>query len=199
MNYDTLLHSIAQFGYAALFFALWLGIVGMPIPDEVVVMTGGAVSRAGLLQPIPAFILTYLGVISGLSLGYILGRYLGSPVLDKLRRKKNVHKHIQTSEYLLNKYGSVALSFSYFIPVVRHIVPYLVGINKMSFRRYVLFSYTAGLVWTFAFFTLGQFAGGHVEMIGTLIYHYSIYAGFALLIGILIFMILKNRKRRRAL
>ncbi|MDU0204849.1 DedA family protein [Paenibacillus sp. MAH-36] len=198
MNYDTLIHSISQFGYAALFFALWLGIVGMPIPDEVIVMTGGAVSKAGLLHPIPAFFVTYLGVISGLSLGYFLGRFFGSPVLDKLRRRKNFDKHIQTSEHLLNKYGNFALSFSYFIPVVRHIVPYLVGINKMSYRRYVIFSYTAGLAWTFVFFTLGQFAGSHVEMIGTLIYHYSIYAGLALLLGILIFIIYKSWNRSKA-
>jgi membrane-associated protein len=61
---------ISQFGYAALFFALWLGIVGMPIPDEVVVITGGAVSKAGLLQSFPAFIVTYLGVISGFGEAY---------------------------------------------------------------------------------------------------------------------------------
>ncbi|MBP1173171.1 membrane protein DedA with SNARE-associated domain [Paenibacillus sp. PvR133] len=198
MSYDTLIHWIAQFGYAALFFALWLGIVGMPIPDEVVVMTGGAVSKVGLLHYFLAFIITYLGVISGLSLGYILGRFFGSPVLDKLRHKKNLGKHIQTSEHLLNKYGNIALSFSYFFPVVRHIVPYLVGINKMSFRRYILYSYTAGLVWTSVFFVVGQFAGGHVETIGTMIYHYGIYVGLALIIGIVIFMILKSRKRSKA-
>jgi membrane protein DedA with SNARE-associated domain len=171
VNYDTLIHWIAQFGYAALFFALWLGIVGMPIPDEVVVMTGGAVVKTGLLHSIPAFIITYLGVISGLSLGYMLGRLFGSPVLDKLRRKKNV---------------------------VRHIVPYLVGINKMSFRRYMLYSYTAGLAWTSVFFVAGQYAGSHVETIGTMIYHYGIYAGLALILGILLFMFLKSRKRSNA-
>lgn len=197
MNYDTLIHWIAQFGYAALFFALWLGIVGMPIPDEVVVMTGGAVGKAGLLHSIPAFIITYLGVISGLSLGYILGRLFGSPVLDKLRRKNNMEKHIQVSEQLLKKYGHFALSFSYFIPVVRHIVPYLVGINKMSFRRYILYSYTAGLAWTSIFFVAGQLAGSHVETIGTMIYHYGIYIGLPLIIGIFLFMMLKSRKRRK--
>ncbi|WP_079913392.1 DedA family protein [Paenibacillus sp. 32352] len=198
MNYDTLIHWIAQFGYAALFFALWLGIVGMPIPDEVVVMTGGAVGKAGVLHSTPAFIVTYLGVISGLSLGYILGRFFGSRVLDKLRRKKNMEKHIQMSERLINKYGNFALSFSYFIPVVRHIVPYLVGINKMSFRRYILYSYTAGLVWTAVFFVIGQFAGSHVETMGTMLYHYGLYAGLALLVVIFIFLILKSRKRSKA-
>ncbi|TXK84892.1 DedA family protein [Paenibacillus sp. N3.4] len=198
MNYDTLIHSISQFGYAALFFALWLGIVGMPIPDEVIVMTGGAVSKTGILLTFPAFIVTYLGVISGLSLGYVLGRFLGSPMLDKLWRKKNIDKHLRIAENMLNKYGNFALSFSYFIPVVRHIIPYLVGINKMPYRHYVLYSYTAGLVWTFVFFVLGQLAGAHVQSVGTMVYHYGIYVGLSFTIIIFMVLLFRSQKRGKA-
>ncbi|MEC0226270.1 DedA family protein [Paenibacillus alba] len=198
MNYDTLLQSISQFGYAALFFALWLGIVGMPLPDEVIVMTGGAVSKTGILLTFPAFIVTYLGVISGLSLGYVLGRFLGSPVLDKLRRKKNIGKHFIVAENMLNKYGNFALSFSYFIPVVRHVIPYLVGINKMPYRTFVLYSYTAGLVWTSVFFVLGQLAGSHVQNVGTMVYHYGIYVGLSFTIIIFIVLLFRSQKRGKA-
>jgi membrane protein DedA with SNARE-associated domain len=198
MNYDTLIHSISQFGYAALFFALWLGIVGMPIPDEVIVMTGGAVSQTGILLMFPAFIVTYLGVISGLSLGYVIGRFLGSPMLDKLRRKKNIDKHFKIAENMLNKYGNFALSFSYFIPVVRHIIPYLVGINKMPYRHYVLYSYMAGLVWTFVFFVLGQLAGAHVQSVGTMVYHYGLYVGLSFTIIICMVILFRSQKRGKA-
>ncbi|WP_420851046.1 DedA family protein [Paenibacillus alba] len=47
---------------------------------------------------------------------------------------------VVTAENMLNKYGNFALSFSYFIPVVRHIIPYLVGMNKMPYRTFVLYS-----------------------------------------------------------
>ncbi len=102
MHYDVLLTLIQQYGYMALFFALWMGIVGMPIPDEVIVMTGGFVTDLGILQPIPAFILTYLGVVSGLSFGYILGHRLGAPVLERLVRKKKAGKYLAKAEQLLN-------------------------------------------------------------------------------------------------
>lgn len=198
MNYDTLIHSILQFGYVALFFALWLGIVGMPIPDEVIVMTGAAVSKTGILLTFPAFIVTYLGVISGLSLGYVLGRFLGSSVLDKLRRKKNIDKHLKTAENMLNKYGNFALCFSYFIPILRHITPYLVGINNMPYRHYAFYSYTAGLVWTFSFFMLGQLAGAHVQSVGTIVYHYGIYVGLSFTIIIFMILLFRRQKRRIA-
>ena len=88
MELHELLSYIEQYGYWALFFCLWLGIIGMPIPDEMIVMSGGFVSSLGILSVIPAFLLTYLGVVSGLSLGYILGKIFGTKVLDKLMKRK---------------------------------------------------------------------------------------------------------------
>ena len=89
MELHELLSYIEQYGYWALFFCLWLGIIGMPIPDEMIVMSGGFVSSLGILNVIPAFLLTYLGVVSGLSLGYILGKIFGTKVLDKLMKRKS--------------------------------------------------------------------------------------------------------------
>jgi len=166
--------TIQQFGYAALFFALWLGIVGMPIPDEVIVIMGGALTVSGTLQFMPAFLLTYLGVISGLSLGYVLGRFIGMPILLKLRRKNKMDRYLRISENLVWKYGSFALCISYFLPIVRHVMPYVVGINKMSFRRYAIFSYSIGFIWTLLFFSLGRFVGDHAKDIGYLVYNYSV-------------------------
>lgn len=159
MSLDMLTDSVSQFGYPALFFALWLGIVGMPIPDEVIVLSAGVLVSTGFLHIVPAFVATYLGVVSGLSVGYVLGRVLGAPALHWLGRKKGMNKYVERAQALLERYGSYALCVSYFLPVVRHVVPYLVGIGKMTFRRYALFSYTTGLVWTMVLFGAGYLIG----------------------------------------
>jgi membrane-associated protein len=178
---------VVQFGYPALFFALWLGIVGMPIPDEVVVLSAGVITSLGYLQPVPAFLLTYLGVVSGLSLGYVLGRTVGAPVLERLGKRKGLQKHITRGQDLLQQYGSYALCISYFIPVVRHVVPYLVGIGNMKFRQYALFSYTTGFVWTLLFFITGHLLGNNAAYMGQLITNYSMYAVLAVsALGILV-------------
>ncbi|RKN71897.1 DedA family protein [Paenibacillus ginsengarvi] len=198
MSYDGLLALIQQFGYAALFFALWLGIVGMPIPDEVIVMTGGAVTASGLLHVVPAFILTYLGVVSGLSLGYFLGRWLGTPMLERLKRKKKMDKYLAQSERLVTKYGSFALCIGYFFPVVRHVVPYLVGLGKMSFKRYALFSYTTGFVWTLIFFTLGRLVGDHAKEIGYFLHSYGLKLIWIPVAAIAVVAIVRFRRARRS-
>ncbi|WP_179031920.1 DedA family protein [Paenibacillus kribbensis] len=191
MDVEYLISIIEQYGYAALFFTLWLGIVGLPIPDEVVVMTGGAVTSMGILHPLPAFVMVYLGVISGLSLGYVLGRMLGISVLDRLRQKKKMDKYITFSENLVHKYGNFTICISYLLPIVRHIIPYIVGINKISFKRYALFSYSTGLVWTLIFFLLGRFFGKHVQTVGELIHHYGLQVTLLLIVLTFIFFIMK--------
>jgi membrane-associated protein len=195
MGSDMLIGIIQHYGYAALFFCLWLGIVGMPIPDEVIVMTGGFVASLGLLSPVPAFFVTYLGVISGLSIGYFLGRTIGEPVLNRLRKKKNIGKYIEKAQWLTSKYGAYSLVISYFFPVVRHIVPYLTGIGRMSYARYALFSYSIGFVWTLVFFVLGLYFGKSIDAIGAAVHQYGLI-GLAVLLGLgAIYLVVKKVKR----
>ncbi|GEN36783.1 MULTISPECIES: DedA family protein [Aneurinibacillus] len=196
MDVDTLIGLIGQYGYAALFFCLWLGIVGMPIPDEVVVMTGGFVTALGLLDPIPAFLITYLGVVSGLSIGYGLGRVMGPPVLNKLQKKKNIDKYLTKSYDLINKYGSYSLCISYAFPIVRHLVPYLVGIGRMPFASYALFSYTVGFAWTLVFFMVGRAFGRYIDKIGTAVHDYGLLA-LGVLLGASIILWIAVRLRSR--
>jgi membrane protein DedA with SNARE-associated domain len=165
MEFEMLSESVSQYGYPALFFLLWLGIVGMPIPDEVIVLSAGVLTSLGVLRVFPAFLATYLGVVSGLSLGYVLGRMVGAPALNWISGKKGMERHVERARQLLTRYGSFALCISYFFPVVRHVVPYLVGIGKMTFRRYAVFSYTTGLVWTLILFSAGHVLGDNAAVL----------------------------------
>ncbi|MGE7883106.1 DedA family protein [Bacillus sp. NPDC094077] len=193
MELHELLSYIEQYGYWALFFCLWLGIIGMPIPDEMIVMSGGFVSSLGILRVIPAFLLTYLGVVSGLSLGYILGKIFGVRVLNKLMKKKKA-KYVVKSQEMVEKYGHYALVTSYFIPVVRHIVPYLVGMNNMSFKTYALYSYTTGFVWTLVYFVLGSLFGQHIERIVAVAIEYGVYLGGIIAVIVSVFYLYRQKR-----
>ena len=197
MTLHNLITLIQQYGYFALFFALWLGIVGMPIPDEVIVMFAGAITSDGLLLTVPAFLLTYAGVISGLSLGYFIGKFVGSPAIEKLRKKKRFQKPLERSEELINKYGSYALCFSYFLPLIRHIIPYMVGMAKMPFSRYAIFSYSAGLLWTIFFFATGKLVGHHIDKIGFFVHKVGWNALWIFVILAVIYFVVRYFLKKR--
>ncbi|GAA4704515.1 DedA family protein [Brevibacillus fulvus] len=195
MHMNMLMSIIEHYGYVAIFFLLWLGIVGLPIPDELVVATGGFLGSIGLLDPFYAFLFGYLGVSSGLSIGYFLGKWFGKPILDWLSKKEKMEKTIQRSTALIHRYGTYSLCFSYLFPVVRHLVPYIVAMGGMTYRRYALIAYPIGLLWTAFFYFLGHFFGKSMESIVELTRRYGFYALGAVVLLIVLLLIVRRLVR----
>ncbi|MBD2861965.1 DedA family protein [Paenibacillus oceani] len=162
MNVDLIYRLIDDAGYWALFIQLALGLFGLPLPHEIVVMTGGAAASSGLFYPIAAFATIYMGLAVALTVGYSIGRWIGVKLLARLRNKK-YSRYIRFTERLMGKYGSFALCISSFFPVVRHLMPILAGTNRMRFKRFALFAYAPALVWTSIYFTIGFQAGDQVQ------------------------------------
>ena len=158
-----------EYGYAALFFAFCLGIVGLPIPNEVVVMTGGAASSEGMLLPVPAFLMTYGGICCGLTVGFVVGRFVGVPILERLGRRPKFDAYVARSQRLVEKYGGTALLFTYFIPVVRNVIPYVIGAGGVRFPMFALFAYSGAFVWTAIFFIVGYLTGNEINDVFLLI------------------------------
>lgn len=192
MEFNMIIDFIEQYGYIAIFFFLWLGIVGIPVPDEVVVMVVGFATSIGLLKPLPSLLATYCGVVSGLSIGYGLGKIMGKPVMGYLSRKKAMLNHMEKAQDIITKNGANSLMISYFFPVVRHIVPYIVGINRMPFSRYALFSYTTALAWTLVYFAAGRYFGHNIESIGRIINEYCLLS--TILFVAVIFLVIKIKQ-----
>jgi len=182
MDINLLVTIIEQYGYLAIFFMLWLGIVGLPIPDELVVATAGFLASVSLLDPVSSFLFSFLGVASGLTIGFLLGKWFGKPILAWLSKNEKMRRSIGKAAHLQKKYGTLALCVSYLFPVVRHVVPYLVAMGGMSFRRYVMISFPVGLAWTVAFYLIGYTCGRNVETLIPLIRSYGWQALIVLLV-----------------
>mgnify|MGYP001203898789 CR=1 FL=1 len=196
MAYDLLMQIIEQVGYAALFLVLCLGLIGLPLPNEAVVMTGGALSASGVLMPVPAFIMTFLGICSAMSFGYSIGRFAGSKLSDWFKRKKNIAQFIARSEELSDKYGGYAICISICLPFLRHATPYVMGMNRMKFGKFMLFAYPSAFVWTMIYFVLGAFVGDQVQEIADLITSYGLWALAALTAAVLGYGIYRRAKRK---
>ncbi|MEK3882287.1 DedA family protein [Paenibacillus sp. PL2-23] len=190
---------IEQVGYAALFLVLCLGLIGLPIPNEAVVMTGGALSAAGTLSPAPAFIMTFLGICSAMTFGYSIGRFAGAKLSTWFQSKKNVARFLLRSEELSQQYGGYAISISLCLPFLRHVTPYVMGLNRMKYTRFALFAYPSALVWTSIYFIIGTFVGDGVEHIADLIYEYGLWflgIGSAVAAGIALYRLKRPRPKK---
>lgn len=192
MELESLVAVIKELGYLGIFLWLWLGMLGVPVPNEVIVTALGYLSTTDILQLEKVFISGYLGIVASLTTSYLLGRLVGGRLVSFLKKKSSTKKSIRKALHLIKKYHVYSLVISYFIPGVRNFVPFLYGMMKLSFLKFATLSYTTALLWFSLFFVLGK-VSGHNEDISIYI---TVSAVVVLSLGSFFVNWVKRKKKR---
>lgn len=157
---NLLEHFIIHYGYFGLTVTLIGGIVGLPLPDELILTFVGYQVYLGKMGYILSVMYAFTGSAIGISISYFLGQILGLPFLERYGPKFRITgKKVEKVQELFQKYGSLLLFIGYFIPGVRHLTGYLAGIAKLSFARFALYAYSGAFVWVLLFIALGNHLG----------------------------------------
>jgi membrane protein DedA with SNARE-associated domain len=191
---------IASYGYAAIFVLLLLGIVGLPVPDETMLIICGYLIFKGTLRPIPAFLTALCGSWCGISLSYTIGRVLGAGAVSRYGR----HLHLTEDRLAkvhrwFDRVGHWALAFGYFIVGVRHVTAIVAGMSKLQFRSFALYAWSGGAVWVLSFILLGYTFGEQWRSIEELVRRDMVYASLGLLAAAALALIARQILRRRRL
>lgn len=164
MEIDVILQFFKEVGYIGIFLWLWLGMIGIPIPNEAIVTAIGYLSTTPILFGKKVFIVGYLGIVASLTTSYLLGRLVGKKFVGYLSKKRSTKSSIRKALHLIKKFHVYSLIVSYFIPGVRNFVPFLYGMMRLSYLRFALLSYTTAFVWFSIFFTLGMVSGQNEDI-----------------------------------
>src|SRR4030066_632030 len=79
---------INHFPYLGIFLLLILGEIGFPFPEDATLILGGFLTAHGVIKPLPAFSVLYLGLlITDFSL-YLVGKKYGRSVVEHKRFRK---------------------------------------------------------------------------------------------------------------
>ncbi|WP_338552707.1 DedA family protein [Paenibacillus sp. KS-LC4] len=155
---DTILRLFEQHGYLIFYLAFSLGPFGIPVPNEITILTGGMLSSTDALDPWVTYICILSGLLTAISLSYCAGRIFGERLIYKFQHKRP----FQRAEEIFKQRGDWAMCIGVFIPVVRYILPLFIGLSGVKFRRFALLSYLSVLFWTITFFTVGKYFGTHL-------------------------------------
>jgi membrane protein DedA with SNARE-associated domain len=196
---QCILPFLIKYSYVGIFAALGLGILGLPIPDETLMALAGFLAFKGTLSYLHAVLAAFAGTICGISIGYLLGRGLGHPFLEKYSAKMRINpEHLHKTEEWYGKYGKFAVFIGYFIPGVRHLTAIFAGIAVMPYRVFALHAFAGGLLWTMTFVTMGYYLGEKWKLVYTYSYRYILpFAILAIVIFLLInFLRMEKTKSR---
>jgi membrane protein DedA with SNARE-associated domain len=188
---------LEHYGYFGVTIALIGGIIGLPIPDEVLLTYVGYNVFLDKMAYLPSVLSAFSGALGGISLSYFLGIKLGLPFLHKFGPKFHIsNERIVKTKALFSKFGPALLFIGYFIPGIRHVTAYLAGINSFSFKKFALYAYSGAIVWCFTFITLGRFLGEKWRIAAFyLLKNRMVIIPAAVLLFVLVLIYWKKRKR----
>jgi membrane protein DedA with SNARE-associated domain len=195
---ESLLEWISRYGYAGLFALLMLGIVGLPIPDETLLVFSGYLISRGRFDPASAFLTAFSGAVSGISISYVLGRTVGHSLVERYGRYIHLtpERVLQVNRWF-EKVGDWLLSVGYFIPAVRHFTAVVAGMSGVPFRTFALFAYSGAAFWAGLFLTIGYLVGENWHAAMSIIHRYTwVSVGIAATL-LLAFWILRRSFRER--
>lgn len=151
---DHLAGMIEMYGtwvYAILFFIVFAetGLVVTPfLPgDSLLFAVGALAASTGKLDPWLCGAIIMLAAFCGDNVNYWVGRTLG-PRVFRFEDSVFFHrKHLERTEQFYNRYGSRAVIIARFVPIVRTFAPFVAGIGKMPYPRYIAFSCIGSMLW----------------------------------------------------
>lgn len=151
-------HFFQSYGNIGIFFLLAVGILGLPVPDETLIIITGFLLAQSHMPMIETMIAVYAGSMCGITLSYILGLYIGKPVLLRFGKKVGITREkFEKTHAWCERRGKWSLILGYYIPGVRHLIGIVAGTTDMSYRNFSLFAYTGVLIWGSTFLSIGYF------------------------------------------
>ena len=136
------------------------GLVVMPfLPGDSLLFALGALAASQKLDLFWLLALLSVAAIVGDTVNYWLGSKLG----PRIFRGENVRflnrKHLEKTHEFFERYGGKTIILARFIPIVRTFAPFVAGMGKMTYRRFMAYNIVGGLVWIFLFVLAGYWFG----------------------------------------
>lgn len=181
---DAVFQWITTYGYPAIFLLLTLGVVGLPVPDETLLVFCGYLIFKGKLHPVMAWVSALGGSWCGISLSYAIGRTFGIGAVHKFGKFMHLDEgRLARVHQWFDRVGHWALLGGYYIAGVRHLTAIVAGVSRLGFPSFMAYAWTGGLLWVTTFLTLGYVLGENWKTIGETIQHDIVYVSILLVVA----------------
>ncbi len=160
MTLDFLISAIADYRYLAMFTILFVSAMGVPLPEEPLLVASGLSVGWGSSSYWLTCGACLLGILSGDLWVYFLGRRGGTWFLQtRLGSLVFSAKRQDSIERLFAKHGLKTVFLGRFIPAVRFGVFFFAGRHRMNIRKFIGLNSIGAMVYAPLWIWLSAVAG----------------------------------------
>jgi membrane protein DedA with SNARE-associated domain len=188
---------INHFPYLGIFLLLILGGMGLPFPEDATLLLSGVLVALEVIQPYPAFLVVYSGLLITDFFLYSAGRKYGRRLVEHIRFQRILSPdQLSKLEEKFKKWGAYVIFFGRHILGFRAQIFLVAGVMRMSAIKFIITDAASALVTIGLWGGIGYLGGNSIQILKNdikRIEHIAIVLFMILLVGGIFFWYFKNK------
>jgi membrane protein DedA with SNARE-associated domain len=189
---------IDKLGLPGIFALMVAESACIPIPSEATMLFAGFNVSEGHYSLLAVVAVGTAANVVGSWIAYAVGYYGRVDVLEKHGRKLHIKpSHLAWADRWFQRYGSWTVFLTRMLPIIRTFISLPAGVARMPFWRFTLLTLAGCIPWIFMLAFVGRQVGDRWRSWQSSL-HYVDYAVAALIVVGIAYLVLRNRRGRRA-
>lgn len=157
---------ISNYGYLGMFLGMVLEAVIIIIPSEAILATAGILASQKIFTLLGAFLTGLFGSVFCAIAIYYMGYFGGKPFIKRYGKYFFMKEEdIEKTDSWYQKYGLLAALIGRNFPIIRTLISLPIGIMRLPFTKFLLYTIIGSIPWTFAFVYFGYTLGNNWTII----------------------------------
>jgi len=190
---------LATWGYLGIFISVFIGNLGVPVPEETVMLAAGFLAGRSILDLRFVYVVVILSAVTGDCCGFLIGRTGGQRLLSRLAsRFEFMRTRYDRLQAFFLTHGSKAVFMARFITGARFMAGPMAGACGMPFLQFLGWNVLGALVWCSLVVTVGDLVGDELYRAASVAHQASRLIGIAALVLIVVISVYWWRDRHPA-
>jgi len=167
VHLSGLIQTYGLWTYLILFAVIFCetGLVVTPfLPGDSLIFAAGTFAARGDLKVVVLFLLLAAAAVIGDSVNYWMGKIIGPKVFQKENSRIFKKQYLDRTHEFYEKYGAETIIIARFVPIVRTFAPFVAGIGRMTYGKFLSYNVIGGIAWV-ALFTFGGYFFGNIPFV----------------------------------